>query len=145
MTQLQDASKKLHHGRKQFLKGVTRQSQALQYMFNELQHDRIQDIARGPLADHSRSLQRSSTEHLAEHEAVQRALSEQRRALRRASRELGRDNSARGLLTRQSRSLEAVTRELACDGQVMPKAMDWNSKVLRYTVASGATRAEERH
>merc|ERR1719433_1776173 len=101
MTQLQEASKKLHHGRKRFLKGVTRQSEALQFMFNELQHDRIQDIARGPLADHSRSLQRSSTEHLSEREAVQRALSEQRRALQQASRELGRDDSARRLLTRQ--------------------------------------------
>jgi len=133
------AAHALQRSREKYLKGVSRQREALRYMKDELATDGNEEVLLKPLASHSRQLQQTSDEHSRQREVLNDmvvAACRFREALQRKLRHpFGNLKTA---LTEFNKAIEAGVEELAKDDQTMPKAAAWNIRVLQYAAEDEA-------
>lgn len=136
---LHQAAHSLQRSREKCLKGVSRQSEALRYMKDELAIDGNEEVLFKPLACHSRLLQQASDEHSRQREALCDMVGAECRSRESLQRELhhifGRVKTAFAEL---NAAIEAAFEELAKDDRIMPKAAAWNLQILQYAVEDEA-------
>lgn len=133
------AAQALQRSREKFLKGVSRQREALRYMKDELATDGNEEVLFKPLASHSRQLQQASDEHERQREVLSNMVSAGCRFKEALQRQLRRPvGKLKRALTEFNAAIEAGVEELAKYDQTMPKAVAWNRRVLHYAAEDEA-------
>jgi len=133
------AAQSLQRRREKYLKGVSRQREALRYMKDELAADGNEEVLLKPLASHSRLLQQAANEHSRQREALCDMVGAECHFRDALQRELRHPNSnLKTALTEFNAAIEASFEELAKDDRIMPKTAAWNLRVLQYAAEDEA-------
>lgn len=136
---LHQAAQAQQRSREKYLKGVSRQREALRFMNDELATDGNEEVLLKPLASHSRQLQQASDEHSRQREALCEMVGAECRSRETLQRKLRlASGDVKRALTEFNAAIEAAFEELSKDDRIMPKAAAWNLRVLQYAAEEEA-------